>query len=241
VRGTRGNVSVGRGSYPEDVCEELARNDLVQASRGGRDFAISDVGIQHLRRVGAKPEDGFRRQHAEIVTGTIAEETGPAKVLLNAAESPLDWLRRRKDRDGEPLIDPISYEAGERLRRDLTFGGMLPSVTARWEGAIGSGGGGRDPAGATDAMIAARQRVRQALAEVGQDFADLLVDLCGFLKGLETIERERRWPARSAKVVVRLALRRLAEHYGLETEARGPERSRGVRTWTSAEVSDSPV
>jgi hypothetical protein len=118
---------------------------------------------------------------------------------------------------------------------------MLPSVTARWEGAIGSGGCGRDPAGATESMIAARQRVRQALAEVGQDFADLLVDLCGFLKGLETIERERRWPARSAKVVVRLALRRLAEHYGLETEARGPERSRGVRTWTSAEVSDSPV
>jgi hypothetical protein len=96
----RGTVSVGRGSYPEGVCEELARNDLVQASRGH--FAISEVGLQHLRRAASTSEEGFRGQHAEIVTGTIAEETGPAKVLLNAAESPLDWLRRRKDRDGEP-------------------------------------------------------------------------------------------------------------------------------------------
>ncbi|MGA0595539.1 DUF6456 domain-containing protein [Enterovirga sp. CN4-39] len=235
VRGTRGGVSVGRGAYPEGACQELDRNDLVRRGEG-RAFCLSETGRQHLRRGQAAPDDAFRDQHAEITTEVVMDgEAGSGAVAVNTAESPLDWLRRRKDRDGAPMIDAAAYEAGERLRRDLTFGGMMPSVTARWEGAIGSGGGPRDPAGATDAMIAARQRVRHALAEVGQDFADLLLDLCGFLKGLETIERERRWPPRSGKVVVRLALRRLAEHYGLETEARGPERSRGLRTWVAGE------
>jgi hypothetical protein len=239
LRGSRGSVSVGRGAYPEDAGRELAGHDLVLHADRGRAIVISEPGRRYLRRASAgAPEEGFRNQHAQIETGTIVGEMGPAKVAINAGESPLDWLRRRKDRDGQPLIDSASYEAGERLRRDLTFGGMMPSVTARWEGGgIGSGGGAiRDPAAATDAMIAARQRVRKALAEVGQDFADLLLDLCGFLKGLETIERERHWPQRSAKVVVRLALRRLAEHYGLETEARGPDRSRGLRTWVAEEA-----
>jgi hypothetical protein len=234
VRGARGSISVGRGAHPLSACLELEGQDLVAPCEDRRGREISEAGRLHLRREASGRETAFRDQHAEIATETIIEEDGPAKVAVNAAESPLDWLRRRKDRDGEPLIDPASYEAGERLRRDLTSGGMMPSVTARWEGAIGSGGGTvRDPAAATDTMIAARQRVRTALAAVGGDFADLLLDLCGFLKGLETIERERRWPPRSAKVVVRLALRRLAEHYGLETEAHGPARSRGVRSWTA--------
>jgi hypothetical protein len=156
-------------------------------------------------------------------------------VARDTGESPLDWLRRRKDRDGSPMVDETSFEAGERLRRDLTLAAMLPSVTARWDAVAGRPqGAARDPAGATDVAIAARQRVTGALRMVGPDLADLLVDLCGFLKGLERIEQERKWPPRSAKVVVRIALARLAEHYGYETVAQGPAASRGIRAWQAA-------
>jgi hypothetical protein len=112
---------------------------------------------------------------------------------------------------------------------------MMPSVTARWDVGVDRGGrGGLDPAAATDVMVAARQRVTKALNDVGEEFADLLIDVCGFLKGLEALERERRWPLRSGKVIVPLALWRLAEHYGLDREARGPDVSRGIRSWRKA-------
>lgn len=237
VRGQERGVSLGRGSYPVAAAMLLIEADLAVSSRAGasHNLTITQAGLSHLRRRAAEGDEPFRAQHGEIVSAEIADDVGRREVAVNAAESPLAWLHRRRDAQGCPLIDDAQYEAGERLRRDVTQASLLPSVTARWDAAIGRGGGvPRDPAGATDMVIAARQRVRGALEAIGGDFADLLLDLCAFLKGLEQIERERHWPARSAKIVVRLALARLAEHYGLMSEARGHDRFAAIRTWRAS-------
>jgi hypothetical protein len=72
--------------------------------------------------------------------------------------------------------------------------------------------------------------VHHALDALGPEFAGLLLDICCFLKGLEDIERERAWPARSGKVMLQLGLNRLARHYGYAAQARGPARAH-VETW----------
>ena len=62
--------------------------------------------------------------------------------------------------------------------------------------------------------MAARDRVSAALAVVGPGLADAVLRVCCFLEGLEACERRMGWSARSGKVVLKIALQRLAVHYG---------------------------
>ncbi len=186
-----------------------------------RRLTIAAAGLARLRREQGGEIEPFRAQHLGRAGAGAANEP----PLRDASESPLAWMARRPDRDGRPMIDPIEYEAGERLRRDITQALMLPKMGTDWTAPRVDGGGAARCGGGVRRGGGGPQRVRTALAAVGHDLSDLLLDLCGFLKGLERIEAERRWPARSAKVVARIALARLAEHYGLEREARGPDQA----------------
>ncbi len=152
------------------------------------------------------------------------------------AGNPLLWLFRRKDKSGQSIIGAAAFAAGERLRSDLTFSGMLPNVTMNWSNA---GGADRSHSGVklnpTEASLASRQRVDLAMRAVGPEFAGLLMDICGFGKGLETIEMERGWPQRSGKVVARLALAALARHYGLDDVGHGRQ-SLPIRRWAQTDA-----
>jgi hypothetical protein len=172
----------------------------------------------------------FRARHLDVSVRDLMTEAGVAQVLVNDSESPLAWLARRKGRDGRAMIAADQFIAGERLRADFTRAHLAPRVTSSWSGIGRTRGAAGSAAEMTDMIVAARQRVRLALEACGPEFSGLLLDVCCFLRGLEDVERERGWPSRSAKVVLQLALDRLARHYGQRSEARGDAHVK-IRTW----------
>jgi len=155
-----------------------------------------------------------------------------------ASDSPLTWLSRRRDRSGVAMISAEQKAAGDRLAADYLFAEMMPRVTSSWSGMPGergrSRGGHHGGVELRDQAIGARQRVRRALEAVGPELSSLLIDVCCHERGLEVLERNAGWPARSGKVVLQLALTRLARHYGLlapVAEASAPETRRAVQHW----------
>jgi hypothetical protein len=181
--------------------------------------------------------DPFLAQHLAVGWREVSTEAGPSTVTVNDGESPLAWLARRRRADGTTLIDAVQFAAGERLREDFTRAQLMARTTVDWGAAAGGGRRGthNGATAMTDVVVAARQRVRHALDAVGPEFAGFLLDVCCFLKGLEQVEHERRWPARSAKLVLQLGLDCLARHYGLRREIRGADRPE-IGAWNGDDV-----
>lgn len=236
VAGRRRGVTAILANSPIAAGAELVAADLAVWTSSGR-LAPTEEGRAFARRraapAGVEP---FLAQHTPLAFKPARD--GGAAMLVDEAESPLAWLARRKGRDGAALIDSAQFEAGERFRRDIAIGQLLPRVTADWSGVGGGGRRGPDTMTIGEAALAARQRIDRARDAVGADLAGLVIDICGFQKGLELVERERRWPPRSAKIVLRIALDRLAAHYGLASVARGRDRA-PLRAWTAA--NDQPA
>jgi hypothetical protein len=184
----------------------------------------------------ALPEiDGFRASHLHLSMRDIVTAAGRARVTVDDGESPLAWLARRKGRDGQTMISPTQFIAGERLRADFTRAQMTPRVTSSWEAPSGRRRGASSGGNIADCVIAARQTVRAALEACGPEFSGLLLDVCCFLHGLEDVERMRGWPNRSAKIVLQLALDRLARHYGLDDRVAGKADAR-LRCWLAEDA-----
>lgn len=130
----------------------------------------------------------------------------PRTVTVNLAESPIAWLHARGH------LDDRLFGAGERLRADYERAELAPSVTMRWDPVRiqGSGDGSLTP---HERQIAAKARFDGALAAAGSGLADVLWRVVCAGETLPDAERAMAWPARSGKVVLRLALDRVADFY----------------------------
>lgn len=184
-------------------------------SIAGEEIRLTEAGSRSLREAGARTA-GFRPRQGETGTAIVDVAGGSQLVTINHAESPLALLWRRKTRDGSRFLDAREFRAGERLRSDYSFGQLMPRLGVNWSG-FGAGAKNRGSANGiadlTDAALASRKRVEYAIRAVGPELAGVLIDVCCFLKGLEQVEAERSWPARSAKVLLKSALSALARHY----------------------------
>jgi hypothetical protein len=161
-----------------------------------------------------------RRRKPATTRKTIEVAPGLSTVVdFNCAESPLSWLRTRKDALGNSLINDEQYAAGLRLYADFTAAHFMPRVTTDWQSPVSHAGRSSPPRNdllhQSEKVLAAKQRYYAALEEVGAELSPILVHICCHAAGIEAAEQILGMPRRSGKVVLQLALTRLARCYGI--------------------------
>lgn len=218
-----------------DVAHAFALQEWIGCEKAGKIacYTITAVGRAALKRLlteertarGPQPVAGFaeaqspfQEQHRFFAEREVMAEdgSGEKRLRFNLAESPLSVLGRKRDKDGVAYLTPDLIEAGERLREDFELAQMGPRIAQNWERFLTAGGRGQMAAGrAGEGPHDARVRVAKAMEALGPGLSDIVFRICCFLEGLETAEKRLGWSARSGKVVLKIALERLAQHYGV--------------------------
>ncbi|WP_271077537.1 DUF6456 domain-containing protein [Aurantiacibacter sp. MUD61] len=154
-------------------------------------------------------------QHRKLVERELTSEgprrTGGAKrrgrsATVNVGESPLGWLHAHGH------LDERLFDAGERLRADYERAALGPNVTMRWDPVRVKGGPG-DGLSPTERQIASKSRFDGALQQAGRGLEDILWRVVCAGETLPIAEKALSWPARSGKLVLKLALDRVADFY----------------------------
>jgi hypothetical protein len=136
-------------------------------------------------------------------------------VTVNQVESPLGWLHRHGH------LDQRQFDAGEQLRIDWERANLSPCVTMRWDPAPGlaRGQARSRTLERTEQQASAKERFDAALASAGPGMADILWRIVCAGEGMREAETALGWPARAGKLVLKMALDRLAEFYRIREAA----------------------
>lgn len=227
LRGANGKSPVKTAVVDQKIAQMFALRDWINCVKRGKisRYEITHAGKKALKRLLA--EDGtkgqsdpllspFQEQHRDWAERDMTSPEGvKRRVRINLAESPLTSLGRRKDSDGKPFLSTELVSAGERLREDFETANMGPRITQNWERFLTGGRGGAFSSDnrMAEGPMAARERVRAALSDLGPGLGDIALRCCCFLEGMEAAEKRMGWSARSGKIVLRIALQRLRLHY----------------------------
>jgi len=154
--------------------------------------------------------DRSRLLREQSLDGNHKSGKRPARsVTRNLAESPLGWLFARGH------VSRRQFEAGERLRTDWERGQLSSRVTMSWDAApIARSRGGAAPGiDLNGSQLDAKRRFEAAVAEAGPGLGDILWRVVCAGEGMRDAETALGWPARAGKLVLSLALDRIATYY----------------------------
>lgn len=129
--------------------------------------------------------------------------------MLAVDLSPIAVLSNRDSRNGESWLSADMVTAADHLHHDFEVALSDPSgPDVDWTAEIDHPSAKRDPAGGYAArVLAALDALRDP------ELARLVFFVVCCQEGLETVEKRLCLPARSAKAVLRIGLRILAQHY----------------------------
>jgi Domain of unknown function (DUF6456) len=131
------------------------------------------------------------------------------QTAVNVGESALTWLYSRGHLSNRQFL------AGEKLRFFYERANLGPNVTMNWDtlktGRLG--GSISNEFSVHDHLVSMKDSFDASLLAMGSDLADIAWRVICAGKAITSAEKGLGWPARSGKLVLRIALDRLADHY----------------------------
>lgn len=194
-----------------EVGELMSEGVLVDDGGG---VVVSAAGRALLRREAAPGGEAFAAQHGVIVDRAVIVGDGALKTVRGYdGNARLRRLHALKDGTGAALLDAGELAAAARLVADWDAQQAGVVRGSDWTAAP-LGSGGRGVSNAQERAMAARCDAHARLARVLDALAPPLrraVEVvCRDDQGLEALERIEKWPARSGKLALKLALAQVA-------------------------------
>jgi len=211
------------------VAEAMAVKDWIECTSSGKvlRYVITATGRTVLGQFLAEAESnraGFSEAQTPFDTpppaprffGDLELEPAspPRRTRKGGAQTPLQVLGRRRDKDGKPYLSAELIMVSERVRTDFELSWLGPRTAMSWEKL--AGGQGRGALGQScgpGRQMDAEKRLSDALKMLGPDLGEVVLITCCQQQGMEAAEARMAMPARSGKYVLRIALNMLLRHY----------------------------
>lgn len=217
-----------RNNSPTHLCTSLLRNlcprDAEAIAARGDDMKTALI----VRKSAAAPSIKIGRAVVQLAEsqGWVTRVDGEALASYTITRQGRDVIGKNKAHDwailklskpnatrGGPaaFLAPDQVNAAFRLFEDYELAALEVLGAVDWE-KVAKGTSifcGNDARNLPDA----NRRAFAALRFLGPDLADITLAVVCQRQGLEDAERALGWPSRSGKLVLRIALTRLADHY----------------------------